>query len=150
MLMTPPSKRLLAALMLSEVMPNKLQIVSQAVYCVEVGAGFSFPLCSFWLAWLPKLHTCLDKLQGNSNMSRFACVVGFAHDTKSQALPAYCLPGGNHYTGPLQCAQDIVKREGARGLLRGWTAQYVRLGPQTTVIFVVMEELRKLTGLGTL
>ena len=59
-------------------------------------------------------------------------------------------PGGNHYTGPLQCAQDIVRREGARGLLRGWTAQYVRLGPQTTVIFVVMEELRKLTGLGTL
>ena len=58
--------------------------------------------------------------------------------------------GGNHYTGPLQCAQDIVKREGARGLLRGWTAQYVRLGPQTTVIFVVMEELRKLNGLGSL
>lgn len=65
-------------------------------------------------------------------------------------LSASCLPGGNHYTGPLQCAQDIVRREGARGLLRGWTAQYVRLGPQTTVIFVVMEELRKLTGLGTL
>jgi len=43
-----------------------------------------------------------------------------------------------------------VKREGARGLLRGWTAQYVRLGPQTTVIFVVMEELRKLNGLGAL
>lgn len=83
-------------------------------------------------------------------MSRFACVDDVAHNTRSQALPVCCLPGGNHYTGPLQCAQDIVKREGAKGLLRGWTAQYVRLGPQTTVIFVVMEELRKMTGLGTL
>ncbi|DBA79181.1 hypothetical protein WJX77_010083 [Trebouxia sp. C0004] len=65
-------------------------------------------------------------------------------------IKTHMFVGGNHYTGPLQCAQDIVKREGARGLLRGWTAQYVRLGPQTTVIFVVMEELRKLNGLGAL
>lgn len=65
-------------------------------------------------------------------------------------IKTHMFVGGNHYTGPLQCAQDIVKREGARGLLRGWTAQYVRLGPQTTVIFVVMEELRKLNGLGSL
>ncbi len=68
----------------------------------------------------------------------------------SVSCVAFWCAGGNHYTGPLQCAQDIVKREGARGLLRGWTAQYVRLGPQTTVIFVVMEELRKLNGLGAL
>ena len=60
------------------------------------------------------------------------------------------IAGGNHYTGPLQCAKDIVTREGPRGLLRGWTAQYVRLGPQTTVIFVVMEELRRLANLGAL
>ena len=80
----------------------------------------------------------------------FAYVSDVAQGTKSRLLPVCCLPGGNHYTGPLQCAQDIVRREGARGLLRGWTAQYVRLGPQTTVIFVVMEELRKMTGLGTL
>ncbi|KAK9863634.1 hypothetical protein WJX84_011828 [Apatococcus fuscideae] len=50
----------------------------------------------------------------------------------------------------LQCAAAIVKRDGMRGLLRGWTAQYVRLGPQTTVIFVVMEPLRKLSGLDAL
>lgn len=72
------------------------------------------------------------------------------HDAMYMSHSVSGWPGGNHYTGPLQCAQDIVRREGARGLLRGWTAQYVRLGPQTTVIFVVMEELRKLTGLGTL
>ena len=58
--------------------------------------------------------------------------------------------GGSNYSGPMQCAADIVKREGMKGLLRGWTAQYVRLGPQTTVIFLVMEQLRKLANLDTL
>ena len=83
-------------------------------------------------------------------MSMFACDMLHMIQRFTHFLFVVCLSGGNHYTGPLQCAQDIVRREGARGLLRGWTAQYVRLGPQTTVIFVVMEELRKLTGLGTL
>lgn len=58
--------------------------------------------------------------------------------------------GGSKYTGPIQCATDIIKHEGARGLFKGWTANYVRLGPQTTVIFVVMEQLRRATGLDSL
>ena len=58
--------------------------------------------------------------------------------------------GGSKYTGPLQCAATIIKHEGMRGLFKGWTANYVRLGPQTTVIFVVMEQLRKATGLESL
>ena len=58
--------------------------------------------------------------------------------------------GGSRYTGPLQCAGDIIKHEGMRGLFKGWTANYVRLGPQTTVIFVIMEQLRKATGLESL
>ncbi|KAK9829621.1 hypothetical protein WJX72_006922 [[Myrmecia] bisecta] len=58
--------------------------------------------------------------------------------------------GGAQYSGPLHCAREIVRREGPRGLLRGWTANYVRLGPQTTVIFVVMEKLRSFSGLESL
>lgn len=59
--------------------------------------------------------------------------------------------GGEHKgQNILQCAAAIVKRHGPKGLLRGWTAQYIRLGPQTTVIFVVMEPLRKLSGLDAL
>ncbi|KAK9822412.1 hypothetical protein WJX74_003136 [Apatococcus lobatus] len=59
--------------------------------------------------------------------------------------------GGAHKgQNVLQCAAAIVKRNGPKGLLRGWTAQYIRLGPQTTVIFVVMEPLRKLSGLNAL
>ena len=61
------------------------------------------------------------------------------------------IAGGAHRgQNVLQCAAAIVKQHGIRGLLRGWTAQYVRLGPQTTVIFVVMEPLRRLTGLDAL
>lgn len=58
--------------------------------------------------------------------------------------------GGNKYSGPIECATDILKREGPRGLLKGWTANYIRLGPQTTVIFVVMEKMRQLYGLDSL
>lgn len=62
-----------------------------------------------------------------------------------------CFPaGGKKFSGPLQCAQDILQKEGARGLLKGWTANYIRLGPQTTVIFVVMEKLRQWHGLESL
>ena len=58
--------------------------------------------------------------------------------------------GGNTYKGPLHCATEIIKREGPRGLLKGWTANYIRLGPQTTVIFVVLEKMRKFYGLDAL
>ena len=127
---------------------KKLQIALHAVCCVGVSADVSVHSAPCgWQGWL---NCTLVWTNCGFNMSVFACIDDGAHDIRSQTLFVCCLSGGNHYTGPLQCAQDIVRREGARGLLRGWTAQYVRLGPQTTVIFVVMEELRKLTGLGTL
>ncbi len=40
------------------------------------------------------------------------------------------------------------RTEGLRGLMRGWSANYARLGPQTVTIFIVAEQLRKLAGLG--
>ncbi|CAF1584249.1 unnamed protein product [Adineta ricciae] len=44
-------------------------------------------------------------------------------------------------SGVMELTNKIVHKEGLRGLLRGWSAAYVRLGPQTTVIFLVMEKL---------
>lgn len=49
-----------------------------------------------------------------------------------------------------QCAASIVKQDGPLGLMKGWVVQYVRLGPQTMVIFVVMEQLRSMSGLESL
>jgi hypothetical protein len=54
------------------------------------------------------------------------------------------------YSGPLSCAADLIRREGPTALLKGWTVQYIRLGPQTVVTFIVMEQLRKVVGLDAL
>ena len=43
-----------------------------------------------------------------------------------------------------------MKDDGPLGLMKGWTVQYIRLGPQTMVIFMVMEQLRSLSGLESL
>ena len=51
-------------------------------------------------------------------------------------------------SGVAHCARGILAREGARGFLRGWSANYFRLGPQTCITFVVYERLRLWAGLG--
>lgn len=51
--------------------------------------------------------------------------------------------------GPVATAGNIFAREGMRGLYKGWTANYARLGPQTTITFLVLEKLRSIAGLGT-
>jgi solute carrier family 25 uncoupling protein 8/9 len=52
--------------------------------------------------------------------------------------------------GPLACAADLLRHEGAGALMKGWSANYARLGPQTVIVFVVAEQLRGLAGLGAL
>jgi len=50
-----------------------------------------------------------------------------------------------------EAAMEVVREYGAlRGAMRGFTANYIRLGPQTMVTFVVAEELRKWVGLESL
>ena len=44
----------------------------------------------------------------------------------------------------------MLRREGPRGFVRGWTANYLRLGPQTVITFVALEQLRKLAGMDAL
>lgn len=56
--------------------------------------------------------------------------------------------GSSKYGGSmLKCAADIMKTEGAAGFMKGWTANYARLGPQTVIIFLVAEQLRDMAGL---
>jgi solute carrier family 25 uncoupling protein 8/9 len=52
--------------------------------------------------------------------------------------------------GVIELTNKVVHKEGIQGLLRGWSAAYVRLGPQTVVIFLVMEKLRQFSGLSAL
>ncbi|RHY29062.1 hypothetical protein DYB32_005483 [Aphanomyces invadans] len=48
------------------------------------------------------------------------------------------------YSGAVDCFVKIVRREGFRGLFKGWTPAYIRLGPQTIITFMTLEQLRKL------
>merc|ERR1712129_53514 len=42
-----------------------------------------------------------------------------------------------------QFGQNMLKNEGCVSLFRGWMANYIRLGPQTTAIFVFYEQYCK-------
>lgn len=58
--------------------------------------------------------------------------------------------GGSRYAGPLECAAGLRRQLGWRGFMRGFWANYSRLGPQTVVTFVVAEQLRRAAGLRAL
>ena len=38
----------------------------------------------------------------------------------------------------------------ASGLMRGWSANYVRLGPQTVITFIALEKFRAVAGMTSL
>jgi len=52
------------------------------------------------------------------------------------------LAGGDKFTGPLHCLTDLVRREGVRGLFKGWLPNYCRLGPQTSITLVMVRHRR--------
>ncbi|POM60762.1 Mitochondrial 2-oxoglutarate/malate carrier protein [Phytophthora palmivora] len=49
----------------------------------------------------------------------------------------------NEYKNATDCFVKVVKHEGLRGLYKGWLPAYMRLGPQTLLTFVFLEQLRK-------
>jgi len=46
------------------------------------------------------------------------------------------------YAGPLDCARQTLRAEGWRAFFKGWTAQYLRLGPHTVLTFVALEAFK--------
>ena len=54
---------------------------------------------------------------------------------------------GGGGTGVLGHCAAILRNEGASGFLKGWSASYLRLGPQTAITFLVYEQARKVVGL---
>lgn len=101
------------------------------------------------MAWM-RMTNSGDTLSTHVGASMISGLVTTTLTAPVDVVKTNMFVGGNKYAGPLHCATEIIKREGARGLLKGWTANYIRLGPQTTVIFVVMEKMRKLYGLDAL
>ncbi|KAL4038765.1 hypothetical protein IC575_002390 [Cucumis melo] len=56
---------------------------------------------------------------------------------------------GNYKNG-LHCAYQVVLTEGPLALYKGGLAIFARLGPQTTITFIVCEKLRQLAGLNAI
>ena len=49
--------------------------------------------------------------------------------------------------GVVATARDLWAAGGPAAFMRGWTANYARLGPQTVIVFMMTEQLRKLARL---
>eukprot|EP00873_Tetraselmis_striata_P015925 jgi/Tetstr1/436189/TSEL_025034.t1 len=57
--------------------------------------------------------------------------------------------GGKASGGVRNVVREVMLKEGPAAFFKGWTAQYLRLGPQTMITFLLMERLRLVMGLGT-
>ena len=51
---------------------------------------------------------------------------------------------GALYRGVFDCFRKTFHSEGLRGLMKGWTAHYLRLGPHTVATFVFWEQVKRL------
>ncbi|KAI8897358.1 mitochondrial carrier domain-containing protein [Globomyces pollinis-pini] len=50
------------------------------------------------------------------------------------------------YSSSYDCMIKTVKAEGPIGLFKGWLPSWLRLGPHTIITFIVLEQLRKVSG----
>lgn len=48
------------------------------------------------------------------------------------------------YKGTLDCFLKIMRNEGPLAFFKGWTPSYTRLGPQTILTFVFLEQMKVL------
>ncbi|XP_019076842.1 uncharacterized protein LOC100252712 isoform X2 [Vitis vinifera] len=56
---------------------------------------------------------------------------------------------GNYKNG-FHCAYQVILTEGPRALYKGGFATFARLGPQTTITFILLEKLREFAGLNAI
>lgn len=50
------------------------------------------------------------------------------------------------YSGVFDCFRKTFQSEGVSGLMKGWTAHYMRLGPHTVATFVLWEQVKSLAS----
>ncbi|KAI8477204.1 MAG: mitochondrial carrier domain-containing protein [Monoraphidium minutum] len=92
---------------------------------------------------------------GDTALTHLACslVTGLASTTATNpvdVVKTHMFVGGGAAPGPAAVARRLYAAHGAAGFMRGWWANYSRLGPQTCVTFLVAEQLRRLAGLQAL
>eukprot|EP00041_Stephanoeca_diplocostata_P024534 m.625054 g.625054 ORF g.625054 m.625054 type:complete len:315 (+) comp22546_c0_seq29:161-1105(+) len=57
---------------------------------------------------------------------------------------------GTLYRGMSDCALQTIRAEGFLGIYKGFTAQWMRVGPHTTISLVTWEFLRRLSGVSAI
>jgi solute carrier family 25 uncoupling protein 8/9 len=72
---------------------------------------------------------------------------GMMADSRCCVVPFVSATGGSAHRNPLACAVAIYESHGLGGFWRGWLANYARLGPQTVMTFLVVEQLRHMAGM---
>ena len=59
-----------------------------------------------------------------------------------------CDPNHEMYRNPVDCVIKTVRHDGPFALFRGWVPSYARIGPHFIIAFPLLEQMRKLFGLG--
>lgn len=49
---------------------------------------------------------------------------------------------GDHRMSAIQIMKQMLKAEGITSFFKGWTPAFIRLGPQTIITFVVLEQFK--------
>ncbi|KAF8058480.1 VHA-C [Scenedesmus sp. PABB004] len=78
-----------------------------------------------------------------------ALITGLVSTTATNpvdVIKTHMFVGGRAHSGPLACAASLYAAQGGAAFWRGWSANYARLGPQTVVTFLVVEQLRAVMG----
>ena len=80
---------------------------------------------------------------------RFALGQAFV-TAPADLLKTRMMADGHEFRGPLNCAVQTVRHEGALALWKGMFASYLRLGPHFLMTFPLYERIRASFGLGYL
>ena len=59
-----------------------------------------------------------------------------------------CDPRRELYRNPIDCVIKTARHDGPMALFRGWVPSYARIGPHFIIAFPLLEQMRKLFGLG--
>jgi solute carrier family 25 oxoglutarate transporter 11 len=74
----------------------------------------------------------------------FSTVVSIPVDiTKTRLQTMKPVDGVYPYTGTLDCALNVIRKEGVFALWKGFLPYFLRLGPHTIITFMILEQLKK-------
>jgi dicarboxylate transporter 10 len=95
-----------------------------------------------------KYQLILTEYFVDNSLTHFTSSIGAAITATLITMPIDVLktrlmnakPG--EYSGIIHCAKDIAKL-GPGGFFKGFTPAFVRMGPQTVLLFIFLEQLKK-------